>query len=261
METQDKKYYIADTHVHSKFSDGLYSPGEILKQAKKAGLDVVALADHDTIAGVTPQLLEKAQKLGIGLIKACEITTAQGHLITLDKYKTFPNKPFEEFYSLTDTVEVVSGYGGVIIVPHLGFCISPGSVAPETLDNLYQMGRYVSGIETAHPNFTIRHTTRALEQAIRFNIAKIGVSDDHWGNVGRKFVTQYPKWSEDPVEDFFAALDQNTTTTESSKHHQIDIPFSWKFYQNIVANFKGLDRKLPRIGRLISTHLRLRRII
>ncbi len=257
MELGNKNYYIADTHVHSKFSDGLHSPWEILKQAKKAGLNVVALTDHDTTAGITPQLSEKAQKLNIGLIRACEITTAQGHLIALDKNNTFPNRPFEEFYSLADTVEVVSDYGGIILIPHLGFCISPGSVAPATLNDLYQTGRHVSAIETAHPSFNTRHTIQALQTARQYNIAEIGVSDDHWGNVGRKFVTHYPKMSGDPVKDFFAALDKNTTRPEVSKYHPINIPFSWKLYQNTAANFRGLDRKIPRIGRLILTHFRL----
>ena len=41
----------ADLHVHSSASDGTDPPAEVMRRAAQAGLDVVALTDHDTIAG------------------------------------------------------------------------------------------------------------------------------------------------------------------------------------------------------------------
>ena len=40
-----------DLHTHSSVSDGTESPAELLGTARAAGLDVVALTDHDTTAG------------------------------------------------------------------------------------------------------------------------------------------------------------------------------------------------------------------
>jgi predicted metal-dependent phosphoesterase TrpH len=40
-----------DLHTHSSCSDGTESPTQILQRAADAGLNVVALTDHDTIAG------------------------------------------------------------------------------------------------------------------------------------------------------------------------------------------------------------------
>ena len=40
-----------DLHTHSSVSDGTESPAELLASARDAGLDVVALTDHDTTAG------------------------------------------------------------------------------------------------------------------------------------------------------------------------------------------------------------------
>ena len=40
-----------DLHTHSTASDGTDTPAELVRQAKAAGLDVVALTDHDTAAG------------------------------------------------------------------------------------------------------------------------------------------------------------------------------------------------------------------
>ena len=41
----------ADLHVHSNASDGSDSAAEVMRRAAQAGLDVVALTDHDTTAG------------------------------------------------------------------------------------------------------------------------------------------------------------------------------------------------------------------
>ena len=41
----------ADLHVHSNASDGSDSAAEVMRRAAQAGLDVVALTDHDTVAG------------------------------------------------------------------------------------------------------------------------------------------------------------------------------------------------------------------
>jgi predicted metal-dependent phosphoesterase TrpH len=41
-----------DLHVHSNASDGTDAPAEVVRRARAAGLDVMALTDHDTQAGL-----------------------------------------------------------------------------------------------------------------------------------------------------------------------------------------------------------------
>ncbi|MDR3255616.1 MAG: PHP domain-containing protein [Synergistaceae bacterium] len=41
-----------DLHVHSCFSDGTFLPAQIILKAKQEGLDIAALTDHDTTAGL-----------------------------------------------------------------------------------------------------------------------------------------------------------------------------------------------------------------
>ncbi len=43
---------LADLHTHSTASDGQLSPVELVKQAQEAGVEMLAITDHDTIAGV-----------------------------------------------------------------------------------------------------------------------------------------------------------------------------------------------------------------
>ena len=51
-----------DLHIHSSFSDGIFTPREIIKMAKAAGAIAIALTDHDTTAGIEEFL--SAQETG-----------------------------------------------------------------------------------------------------------------------------------------------------------------------------------------------------
>ena len=42
----------ADLHTHTNFSDGSFSPEELVAEAKKVGLTYLAVTDHDTVDGV-----------------------------------------------------------------------------------------------------------------------------------------------------------------------------------------------------------------
>ena len=43
--------FVSDLHTHTTASDGQYSPSELARLAKRRGLEVLAVTDHDTIAG------------------------------------------------------------------------------------------------------------------------------------------------------------------------------------------------------------------
>lgn len=62
-----------DLQMHSNYSDGALSPKELMQESKKAGLDVVSLTDHDTVAGLK-QAQAQAQDLGIKFIPGVEIS-------------------------------------------------------------------------------------------------------------------------------------------------------------------------------------------
>jgi predicted metal-dependent phosphoesterase TrpH len=43
---------IADFHTHTLRSDGILTPGELVRAAAGAGVRLLAITDHDTLAGV-----------------------------------------------------------------------------------------------------------------------------------------------------------------------------------------------------------------
>ena len=63
-----------DLHIHTNFSDGIYSPEEVLELAKDREYDVISITDHDNIDGYL-QGVDYAEFLGIELIPGVEIST------------------------------------------------------------------------------------------------------------------------------------------------------------------------------------------
>lgn len=64
---------VYDLHSHSTASDGLLSPRELVMRAKQFGVDVLALTDHDTVAGL-PEARNAADEIGITLLDGVEIS-------------------------------------------------------------------------------------------------------------------------------------------------------------------------------------------
>ena len=63
-----------DLHTHTTASDGLLSPEALVQLARDAGVTVLAVADHDTTAGVDPAIAA-GRRLGVEVIPAVEINT------------------------------------------------------------------------------------------------------------------------------------------------------------------------------------------
>ncbi|HQP91676.1 MAG TPA: PHP domain-containing protein [Candidatus Omnitrophota bacterium] len=74
---------FADLHIHSYFSDGTFSPKEIVKEALRAGLDCISITDHDTIAGIDPVIKEATGTLEIipGIEMTAEISGQEVHIL------------------------------------------------------------------------------------------------------------------------------------------------------------------------------------
>jgi len=61
-----------DLHTHSTASDGTLTPAELVHAAGAAGLDVVAITDHDTTAGWEPAV--RALPAGLRLVRGAELS-------------------------------------------------------------------------------------------------------------------------------------------------------------------------------------------
>ena len=82
-----------DLHTHSIASDGTQSPAGVVSAAAEAGLDVLALTDHDTTSG-WDEAADAAQRHGIALVRGIEISCQhEGISIHLLGYLLDPAAP------------------------------------------------------------------------------------------------------------------------------------------------------------------------
>ena len=63
-----------DLHVHSHFSDGTWSPEQLVAEAERLGLDAIALCDHNTVAGV-PRFMAAGQGSSVQTVAGIEFST------------------------------------------------------------------------------------------------------------------------------------------------------------------------------------------
>lgn len=69
-----------DLHTHSYYSDGEFSPTQLVNKAKKLGIKCLALADHNSVNGVE-EAIRKGKKRGITVIPALEVMTKEAELL------------------------------------------------------------------------------------------------------------------------------------------------------------------------------------
>jgi predicted metal-dependent phosphoesterase TrpH len=62
-----------DLHMHTTFSDGQYTPEEVVKFASDAGITTLAITDHDSVGGLA-RGKAAADKLGMEFINGIEIS-------------------------------------------------------------------------------------------------------------------------------------------------------------------------------------------
>ena len=100
-----------DLHVHTSYSkDGESSVEEILRAAETAGLDVIAVTDHDTVDGAKKAISLPSSVL---VIPGIEVSTRQGHLLVLGVTEIIPAG-----LDVVETVNIARRMGALLILPH-----------------------------------------------------------------------------------------------------------------------------------------------
>ena len=63
----------ADLHIHTIYSDGTFSPAEVINFAKRVNLGCISITDHDAVGGIKESILEGG-KQDIEVIPGVELT-------------------------------------------------------------------------------------------------------------------------------------------------------------------------------------------
>ena len=85
-----------DLHLHTTYSDGRLTPGELIQIAAEQGIGVIAITDHDTVNGIEPALLATECFPYVTVIPGVEINTdvRQGEVHILGYFVDYKNQSF-----------------------------------------------------------------------------------------------------------------------------------------------------------------------
>jgi hypothetical protein len=75
LKEKERRWFKGDLHMHTLNSDGIYKTGEVITYARHAGLDFIALTDHNN----TQQNQEIGNPEGITVLPGMEYTNYRGH--------------------------------------------------------------------------------------------------------------------------------------------------------------------------------------
>ena len=109
---------VCDLHTHSVFSDGTYTPRELIDAAIKVGLSAVALCDHNTVDGLE-EFLSAAEGKNIDPVAGCEFSAdlngVEIHLLGL----YIPRKNIHKVSELMRAVKVRKEQSNIDLVHSL----------------------------------------------------------------------------------------------------------------------------------------------
>jgi predicted metal-dependent phosphoesterase TrpH len=233
---------LADLHLHTIYSyDGTASLSAVLSRAKQLGLDVIAITDHDEIAGAL-KAMEMAPNYGVEVIPGIEITTSEGDLLAL-----FITEKVDAGLPLIETVLKVRELGGVCIVPHpmaggMGMKSLSKPTILKALRN-QQVAKTLIGIETYNGTSIDRKgNLYAFILACQLDITQTGSSDAHIIDTIGFGATQFDGKS---AADLLIALKNGRTTVRRQKEWSaFKVLSSWgmRYMESAFVRMIGLAR-------------------
>jgi predicted metal-dependent phosphoesterase TrpH len=189
-----RKLIRADLHSHTHFSkDGLTTPEEFVRRNIAAGIDCIAVSDHNNVDGA--RAVERIAPFRV--IVSEEIRSTEGEIIGYFLQETVPRGLTPE-----ETIRAVKEQGGLIGVPH-PFDRTRGS--PLKTSALMRVLPDVHILETYNArNLFQADNRRAGTFAATHGLIPSAGTDAHWGpEVGHTYV-EMPNF-EGP-HDFLEAL-------------------------------------------------------
>lgn len=149
-----------DLHIHTSCSDGLSDPATVVEAARRGALDLIAITDHDTLAGVAAADAAARRLGGIRVLPAIELTCVfRGTDLHLLGYGVNPGDPALSALAAGVAVRRRARIGEIVgrlnalgvEITEADVVVPPGNAAPgrpHVAQALVRLGR-VGGVQEA----------------------------------------------------------------------------------------------------------------
>jgi len=166
-DVAETRRYDLQVHTDASPCSGS-SPSAVVDAVIRAGLDGIAVTDHDTVANVAA--VRDAAPPDLHVVSGAEVTTTEGHLLALG-VDTAPQRG-----SPLEVIRRVHDQGGVAVLSH------PFDSARQTYErNLPALARAVDGIEGVNSRCVLaRFNRQAQAFAKAHSLPATGGSDAHF---------------------------------------------------------------------------------
>ncbi|QLH80576.1 CehA/McbA family metallohydrolase [Halosimplex pelagicum] len=234
-----------DAHVHTDASyDCSTAPERVVDAALAAGLDAVAITDHDAVDGAA-RAVAAAAGTDLLVVPGVEVSTAEGHLLALGVDRApAPDRSFAE------TVETVRSAGGVAVVPH------PFQVSRHGVRRAAMADCELDGVETLNAVAVTGYgNRRARTFAASEGYPTVGGSDAHRpGLIGRAFTSvTLPEgvgWTTMTAADVLAGIRAGDATAQGTVTTPVEFAKTYAWHaRDTAATAVGSARAATATGR------------
>ncbi len=220
---------LADLHMHTTASDGTLSPQALVnavlllqRHMKEPVLRVIAITDHDTLAGAWTALeFQRALRAEaeLQIIPGAEISSADGHIIALNIRKNITKR-----LSAAATIDAIHDQGGLAIAahPYAYFPLIKELKGVRRLIADPVVGRALDAVEVCNANPTEalnNHFTRWVNWN-HLRRPEVGGSNSHFLSAVARAGTLFPGRSAD---DLMRAIREGTTRAVGSVYGPISL--------------------------------------
>lgn len=173
---------MIDLHTHSCYSDGEYTPNELILKAKSEGIKMISITDHDTVLGNQNITLKKEEKSGIKIIPGIELSAkvdkGQMHILgyNIDIYNNELNKKIKELknnslYSvLAIIVQLKKDYDITFTTEEiLEILNSKGNIGRPDIAKLLVKYSYTSSVKEAFDKYLTNKKISSIKKGITYN--------------------------------------------------------------------------------------------
>jgi len=114
-----------DLHSHTKFSDGYFTPQELLEKISEKNISVLAITDHDTIDAI-PSAITLGEKLGITVVPGIELSSQdrERDLHILGYFVDIADEKFKNYLTLFKSERIKRAERIITKLNNLGYTIT-----------------------------------------------------------------------------------------------------------------------------------------